>query len=134
MQNNHTDEAANKTAPRSTEVSRRRALGSLATVGSLAIAGCSSLPQLGGVEPQWVREFDDASGASPPVVTADHVLVGAQDKAFYALDTESGNTQFRYETGGPIEAAPTAAGESGPYFVHSTDGDLYAVDTDGRLQ
>ena len=134
MENNHTGKADNKTAPRSTAVSRRRALGSLASVGSLAIAGCSSFPQLGGVEPLWVREFDDASGASPPVVTANHVLVGAQDKALYGLDPKSGETQFRYETGGPIETAPTAAGENGPYFVHSTDGDLYAVDTDGRLQ
>ncbi|MDS0296089.1 PQQ-binding-like beta-propeller repeat protein [Halogeometricum luteum] len=115
-------------------VSRRRALGGIAALGSLALAGCSSLPRLGGVDPEWRREFADASAASPLAVSAAHVLVGAQDKALYGLRRDDGETAFRYETGGPIEARPAASGDDGPYHAHSTDGDVYAVDAAGDLR
>ncbi|RDI69922.1 outer membrane protein assembly factor BamB family protein [Halopelagius longus] len=114
-------------------VSRRRALSGIAALGSLAVAGCLSVPRIGGVEPQWRREFPDASAASPLTVSGNRVLVGAQDKALYGLDAEDGTTALRYETGGPIEARPAASGDGGPYHVHSTDGDVYTVDTDGQL-
>ncbi|MDS0297228.1 PQQ-like beta-propeller repeat protein [Halogeometricum sp. S1BR25-6] len=116
------------------DVSRRRALGGIAALGSLALAGCSSLPRLGGVDPEWRREFADASAASPLAVSAAHVLVGAQDKALYGLCLDDGETAFRYETGGPVEARPAASGDGGPFHVHSTDGDVYTVDAAGDLR
>lgn len=115
-------------------VSRRRALSGIAALGTLALAGCGSLPRLGGVEPEWRREFADASAASPLAVSAEHVLVGAQDKALYGLRPDDGETAFRYETGGPVEARPVASGDDGPYHVHSTDGDVYTVDAGGDLR
>lgn len=121
----------------SPRVSRREALGSLAAVGSLAVAGCSSVPSLGlgssRVEPVWRHDIEDAAGASPPAVADGRVLVGAQDKALHGVRADDGTPALRFETGGPIEARPAAAERGGPYHVHSTDGDLYAVESDGDL-
>ncbi|CQR52005.1 MULTISPECIES: outer membrane protein assembly factor BamB family protein [Haloferax] len=119
------------TGNRDRNVSRREVLGGLAAVGSLAVAGCSSIPGLGGRRPVWRRDIDGAFMAGPPAVTDELVLVGMQDKALYGLRREDGSTALRFETGGPIEARPVAPASGGPYHVHSTDGDLYAVDSAG---
>ncbi|WP_148416647.1 PQQ-binding-like beta-propeller repeat protein [Haloferax sp. KTX1] len=116
---------------RDRNVSRREVLGGLAAVGSLAVAGCSSIPGLGGRRPVWRRDIDGAFMAGPPAVTDELVLVGMQDKALYGLRRGDGSTALRFETGGPIEARPAAPASGGPYHVHSTDGDLYAVDSAG---
>ncbi|POG54123.1 MULTISPECIES: outer membrane protein assembly factor BamB family protein [Haloferax] len=112
-------------------VTRREVLGTLAAVGSLSVAGCSSIPGLGGRRPVWRRDIDGAFMAGPPAVTDELVLAGMQDKALYGLRREDGSTAVRFETGGPIETRPVAPPSGGPYHVHSTDGDLYAVDSSG---
>ncbi|GGC64518.1 PQQ-binding-like beta-propeller repeat protein [Haloferax sulfurifontis] len=113
-------------------VTRREVLGTLAAVGSLSVAGCSSIPGLGGRRPVWRRDIDGAFMAGPPAVTDELVLAGMQDKALYGLRREDGSTTLRFETGGPIETRPVAPPSGGPYHVHSTDGDLYAVDAAGE--
>ncbi|MBC9988370.1 hypothetical protein E4P24_18675 [Haloferax sp. AS1] len=116
---------------RNRHVSRRAVLGGLAAVGSLAVAGCGSIPGLGGRRPVWRRDIDGAYMAGPPATTDELVLVGMQDKALYGLRREDGSTAVRFETGGPIETRPVTPSSGGPYHVHSTDGDLYAVDAAG---
>ncbi|RDZ62467.1 hypothetical protein C5B90_14920 [Haloferax sp. Atlit-12N] len=124
-------ERTGSTGNRDRNVSRREVLGGLAAVGSLAVAGCSSIPGLGGRRPVWRRDIDGAFMAGPLAVTDGLVLAGMQDKALYGLRREDGSTELRFETGGPIETRPVAPPSGGPYHVHSTDGDLYAVDSSG---
>ncbi|QLH80482.1 PQQ-binding-like beta-propeller repeat protein [Halosimplex pelagicum] len=112
------------------EWSRRRALASLASAGSLALAGCS-LPSLGGVDPVWERDFPDAVGAGQPAASADHVVVGGQDRRIHGF-TADGERVVDIETGGPVEARPAVPASGGPVHVHSTDGDLYTVDLSGE--
>ncbi|WP_049917810.1 outer membrane protein assembly factor BamB family protein [Haloferax denitrificans] len=125
-------EQSDSTGNRHRNVTRREMLGGLAAVGSLAVAGCSSIPGLNGRRPVWRRDIDGAYMAGPLAVTDDLVLAGMQDKALYGLRREDGSTALRFETGGPIEARPVAPPSGGPYHVHSTDGDLYAVDSSGE--
>lgn len=118
---------------RPTGVSRRDVLGGLTTIGALSIAGCSSLPVGGSnsTAPVWRQDISDASTASPLAVANGQLIVGAQDKALHGFDARGGERSFRFETGGPIEAQPAVPEQGGPYHVHSTDGDLYAVSPAG---
>jgi outer membrane protein assembly factor BamB len=110
--------------------SRRRALGALASVGTLSLAGCS-LPSLGDVAPLWERDFPDAAGAGPPAATAEHVVVGGQDRRIHGF-TADGERAVEVETGGPVEARPAVPASGGPVHAHSTDGDLYTVGLSGE--
>jgi outer membrane protein assembly factor BamB len=121
---------AGASAPRTTRSdrprwSRRRALASIASAGTLSLAGCS-LPSIGGVDPVWERDFPDAAGAGPPAATAEHVAVGGQDRRLHGF-TADGERVVDVETGGPVEARPAVPGSGGPLHVHSSDGDLYTV-------
>ncbi|WP_227134779.1 outer membrane protein assembly factor BamB family protein [Halorubellus salinus] len=125
------DARTEPSAKRTRGVSRRRALGALATVGIAATAGCS-LPSLSlGMQPVWVRELEAASRVGPPAATADHVLVGAQDKHLHGFGSD-GDRAFTYQTGGPIDTQPAVPTTGGPVHVQSTDGDLYTVSLDGE--
>ena len=110
--------------------SRRQALASLASVGTLALAGCSLQSVMPGVQPLWERDFSAATAAGPPAATDEHVVVGGQDKRLHAF-TADGERAFHFETGGPIEARPAVPASGGPVHVHSTDGDLYTVGLSG---
>lgn len=110
---------------------RRRVLQSIGIVGTVAVAGCLDLLSGGSPTPDWRRELSNASGASPPAVGGDRLLVGAQDKQLHAFDVESGDRAFAYETGGPIESRPVVAAGDGLSHVRSTDGDVYTVDESG---
>ncbi|PSQ41134.1 Pyrrolo-quinoline quinone, partial [Halobacteriales archaeon QS_9_68_42] len=110
--------------------SRRQALASLASVGTLALAGCSLQSVMPGVQPLWERDFSAATAAGPPAATDEHVVVGGQDTRFHAF-TADGERAFSFETGGPIDARPAVPASGGPVHVHSTDGDLYTVGLSG---
>jgi outer membrane protein assembly factor BamB len=110
--------------------SRRQALASLASVGTLALAGCSLQSVIPGVQPLWERDFSAAMAAGPPAATDEHVVVGGQDTRLHAFTTD-GERAFSFETGGPIEARPVVPASGGPVHVHSTDGDLYTVGLSG---
>ena len=110
--------------------SRRQALASLASAGTLALAGCSLQSVMPGVQPLWERSFSTAVAAGPPAATDEHVVVGGQDKRLHAF-TADGEQVFTVETGGPIEARPAVPASGGPVHVHSTDGDLYTVGLSG---
>ena len=110
--------------------SRRQALASLASVGTLALAGCSLQSVMPGVQPLWERDFSAAMAAGPPAATDEHVVVGGQNKRLHAF-TADGERAFSFETGGPIEARPAVPASGGPVHAHSTDGDLYTVGLSG---
>jgi outer membrane protein assembly factor BamB len=110
--------------------SRRQALASLASVGTLGLAGCSLQSVTAGVQPLWERDFSAAVAAGPPAATDEHVVVGGQDKRLHAF-TADGERAFTFETGGPIEARPAVPTSGGPVHVHSTDGDFYTVGLSG---
>ena len=110
--------------------SRRQALASLASVGTLALAGCSLQSVMAGVQPLWERDFSAAKAVGPPAATDEHVVVGGQDTRLHAFTAE-GERAFSFETGGPIEARPAVPASGGPVHVHSTDGDLYTVGLSG---
>ncbi|QLG28919.1 PQQ-binding-like beta-propeller repeat protein [Halorarum halophilum] len=110
--------------------SRRQALASLASAGTLALAGCSLQSVTASVQPLWKRDFSAAVAAGPPAATDKHVVVGGQDKRLHAF-TADGERVFTVETGGPIEVQPAVPASGGPVHVHSTDGDLYTVGLSG---
>ncbi|WP_436908999.1 outer membrane protein assembly factor BamB family protein [Halosimplex marinum] len=112
-------------------VSRRRALATLASAGSLALAGCSLASSLSGVDPVWEQDLPDAAGAGPPAGTDEYVVVGGQDRHIHGFSAD-GERRIDIETGGPVEARPAVPGTGGPVHVHSTDGDLYTVATSGE--
>ncbi|ELY91978.1 outer membrane protein assembly factor BamB family protein [Natrinema altunense] len=111
--------------------SRRQALASLASAGTLALAGCSLSSVLPGVQPLWEHDFSTATAAGPPSATDDHVVVGGQDKRLHGF-TADGERILSVETGGPIEAQPAVPSSGGPVHVYSTDGDLYTVGLSGE--
>ncbi|ELZ16954.1 Pyrrolo-quinoline quinone [Natrinema thermotolerans DSM 11552] len=111
--------------------SRRRALASLASAGTVALAGCSWRSAFSSVQPRWKRDFSAATAASPPAATDDHVVVGGQDKRLHGF-TADGERILTVETGGPIDARPAVPSSGGPVHVHSTDGDLYTVGLAGE--
>lgn len=110
---------------------RRHVLRTIGAVGTLTAAGCSNPVSLDGPTADWRHELSNASGAGPPAVGDDVLLVGAQDKGLHAFDAANGDRAFTYETGGPIEARPVPSGADGLAHVRSTDGDVYAVDEAG---
>lgn len=112
--------------------SRRQALASIASAGTLGLAGCSLSSVTSGVEPLWERDFEAASAAGPPAATDAHVVVGGQDKRLHGF-TADGERLFVVETGGPIESRPAVPASGGPVHVNSTDGDLYTVGLSGEV-
>lgn len=112
-------------------VSRRVALATLASAGTVALAGCSLAASLSSVDPLWEQDLSDAVGAGPPAGTDDYVVVGGQDRHIHGFSAD-GDRLIDVETGGPVEARPAVPETGWPIHVHSTDGDLYTVTDSGE--
>ncbi len=54
------------------------------------------------------------------------MYVGSEDHYVYALDAQTGERLWRYETGGYVFASPAVA--DGVVYVGSVDDYLYALD------
>lgn len=67
--------------------------------------------------------------SSSPTVAAGSVYVGSEDTNLYAIDAATGNEEWVFGTGSPIESSPIVA--DGTVFFGSNGGTLYAVETDG---
>lgn len=55
------------------------------------------------------------------------VLFGSKDNHIYALDSDTGEKQWAYETDMAIDSSPTVA--AGTAFIGSWDSNLYALNT-----
>ena len=50
---------------------------------------------------------------------------------FHGVDLATGERRFEVATRGPVVASPTGLGDR--FFVGSTDGDVYLLDTSGQV-
>ena len=112
---------------------RRAALATLGAAALGGLAGCNTVDDITDATPVWRAAIADGLNAGPPVATADRVVLGTQDKRVYAYDAESGSREYVVETGGPVESHPVVSRRDQLAHVHSTDGDLYAVDESGSV-
>ena len=65
---------------------------------------------------------------SSPAVADGVVYVGSDNNFLYALNANTGELLWRYETGGNVGSSPVVM--AGVVYVSSSDGYLYALDTD----
>jgi outer membrane protein assembly factor BamB len=62
---------------------------------------------------------------SSPTVAGGMVYFGGLDRFFYALDSQTGEENWRFEAEGMIESSPLIA--NGMVYFGSQDGHLYAL-------
>lgn len=67
---------------------------------------------------------------SSPAVTDQLVVIGSRDKRLHAIDRETGDEVWTFETRGPIDSSPVVVGER--IFFGSADRNLYGVDFAGK--
>jgi len=67
----------------------------------------------------------DGKIASPPVVTQDAVYFGTETGKVYAVDADTGDLLWEWQTGNYVRASPVVI-EGAVYFA-SGDGNVYAV-------
>jgi len=105
----------------------RRTLLRAGTAGLVAgVAGCRGLPSTG--PGNWTYDPGTPAGRiGTPAVGDGVVFAGAEDKAVHAVDADSGERVWRYETGGACDR-PVAVGPDGTtVYAESRDGTLYAL-------
>jgi len=71
------------------------------------------------------EDGDEGGFSGSPVVSDDYVYVASRDSTLYAIDPETGESDWEFETGGVIVATP-ALGEEYLY-LGSRDGSVYAI-------
>ena len=114
--------------------SLRRPLSS-ATGRSSARSGTKSSGSTGGTA-QVVWRYDhpetDFEFFASPVVRDGLVVIGGRDKRVHAIDEETGQLRWDFETRSRVDSSPALAG--GVVWVGSMDGNLYALGhADGKL-
>lgn len=113
------------------EVSRRHMLQQ-SVIGSLGFGiASSSISETAAAEPPSERSSSIlASGGVAEGLT---LYVGCSGGNVYAVDAESGNEQWRFETGDAVWSSPTVV--NGTVYIGSYDGNVYALDAaDGTKQ
>ena len=77
--------------------------------------------------PKWEKPFSAGNWFwGEAVAYGDNVIVGCLDGRVYALDTETGDSEWDYETGGAIRGDPALVGDV--VIFGSEDGKVYALD------
>lgn len=95
--------------------------------GDLAFSGCRSgmvlqvNTQTGAII--WSSQVTDVEIFTTPAVSEEWVVLGAEDGFLYALARSSGETQWKFDTGGTPQS-PVIAGDK---VVVSADGTLYLL-------
>jgi outer membrane protein assembly factor BamB len=59
------------------------------------------------------------------------IIVGSVNKIIYAIERESGNVVWMFETGGEVWSSASYNGKE--IFIGSDDGFVYCLDIDGKL-
>lgn len=67
--------------------------------------------------------------ASPPVVTNDAVYFGTETGRVYAVDSDTGDLLWEWQTGNYVRASPVVI--EGAVYVASGDGNVYALGPGG---
>lgn len=75
----------------------------------------------------WSEGKVNADGkiASPPVVTRDAVYFGTESGKVYAIDSDTGDELWTWQTGNYVRASPVVI--EGAVYIASGDGNVYAV-------
>jgi eukaryotic-like serine/threonine-protein kinase len=67
----------------------------------------------------------DAKISTPPVVTRDAVYFGTESGRVYAVDADTGDVLWEWQTGNFVRASPVVV--EGAVYIASGDGSIYAV-------
>ncbi len=81
-------------------------------------------PELG--EVKWQFKIGGSSTQSSPAVVNGLVYIGSFDKHIYAIDAETGQEKWKFETGSPVWSSPAVV--EGVLYIGSNDHYLYALD------
>lgn len=100
--------------------------------GKIAGLDAADVPNL---ELKWAFAFPGASRArSQPSIYGDHILVGSQSGAVYALQLESGCTSWIFEAEAEVRSAVVVDASGQRAYFGDIRGQVYAIDpTTGRL-
>lgn len=80
----------------------------------------------------WSYEIPGDVFSSPCLVSDGMmIIVGSMNKIIYAIQRESGNVVWMFETGGEVWASASYNGNE--IFMGSDDGFVYCLDIDGKL-
>ena len=104
---------------------RRRTLQAIAGAGLLAVGGFTGTTMAAPGDQQWVFETG-AWVSSSPAVADGIVYVGSGDNSVYALNIDSGEEIWTYNTDREVYSSP-AVGDDGTVYVGSRDGSVYAL-------
>jgi outer membrane protein assembly factor BamB len=91
---------------------------------SVNTSGLRALNTLGVL--QWEFKGTDARSVASPTLTDNTVYMSSSDHSVYAIDTETHDARWAFETGNYVWARPVVS--SGVVYVASMDHRLYAVD------
>jgi outer membrane protein assembly factor BamB len=75
----------------------------------------------------WSSDSNPSFGWASPTVVGNVVYVGTYDGNLYALNANTGDKLWSYQTGGSIFRAPTVVGNV--IYVGSLDHSIYALNT-----
>jgi eukaryotic-like serine/threonine-protein kinase len=102
---------------------------SIATFGTMAFCGNYANQavafDVAGGKVAWVYEDRALPFFSSPAVNDRLVLIGSRDKHLHAIDRRTGESAWKFKTGGRVEGSPIVF-DDGVLFG-STDGRLYAA-------
>jgi outer membrane protein assembly factor BamB len=81
---------------------------------------------------KWVYADPDRSQEihSSPAVTDELVLIGSRDKRLHAIERETGEERWNFETRGPIDSSPVVVGDR--VYFGSADRNVYGVNLQGE--
>ncbi|MDO8543401.1 MAG: PQQ-binding-like beta-propeller repeat protein [Opitutaceae bacterium] len=102
---------------------------SIATYGSMAFCGNYANQtvafDVAGGKVAWVYEDRPLPFFSSPAVNERLVLIGSRDKHLHAIDRKSGQSAWKFRTGGRVEGSPIVFEDA--VVFGSSDGRLYAA-------
>ncbi|MGI9327537.1 MAG: PQQ-binding-like beta-propeller repeat protein [Pseudomonadales bacterium] len=89
-----------------------------------------------GLQLKWAFAFPGASRArSQPVILGDYVLVGSQDGTVYALELDSGCSQWTFKADAEVRSAIALSDDGRQAYFGDIVGNVYALNsTDGSLR
>lgn len=94
--------------------------------GNPSRSAATTVAVKGGGKLRWQHEPKRAFTPTDPVAAGGLVFLGGEDGRVRAVDGESGEPRWTFQTGGPVKFPPTLA--AGRAYVGSGDGHAYCLD------